>query len=62
MTLFDFYVLGAWTFVIGWFIGAIYVQNREESAESPDLAEKAEPCPDCDALRLPALPRAVGAD
>ena len=62
MTLFDCFVLGAWTFVIGWFIGAIHVQNREEKTESPDVAEGAKPCPDCGGLRLPAVAQGVEAN
>jgi len=62
MTYFDCFVLGAWTFVIGWFVGAIYVQNREEKEESQEAVEKPELCPDCDALRFPAVPRAAVAE
>ena len=47
--------------MIGWFIGAMYVQNRAEKTESPGAGEEVEPCPDCDGLRLPAVARGVEA-
>jgi len=59
MTYFDCFVVGAWMFAIGWFLGAIYVQNHNEKTESPhvseklDVTEKPERCPECEAWRLP---------
>ena len=54
MTYFDCFVLVAWTFVIGWFAGAIFMQNRSEQKKTTRAVVKPEPCPNCDALRLPA--------
>jgi hypothetical protein len=34
MTYFELFVAAAWTFVIGWFSVAIYLQDREERAKS----------------------------
>lgn len=62
MTYFDCFVVGAWTFATGWFIGAIYMQNRNEKTAGADAVEKPESCPDCEAWRLPAVSRAVGMD
>jgi uncharacterized protein with PIN domain len=62
MTYFDCFVVGSWIFVIGWYLGAIYVQNRSEETESPRLieetesprlSEKSERCPECEAWRVP---------
>lgn len=39
MTYFDCFVAGSWTFVLGWYVGAIYVQNHYEKRESPHVAE-----------------------
>jgi hypothetical protein len=46
MTYFDCFVVGSWMFVIGWFLGAIYVQNQTEKTEAPRVVEKPEPCLD----------------
>jgi len=40
-------------FAIGWFLGAVYVQNHKEETERPRVSEKPEPCPECEAWRLP---------
>jgi len=61
MTYFDCFVLGAWTFAIGWFLGAIYVQNHDEKAESPRAVKEPERCTECDEWRLPVAASA-GAD
>lgn len=53
MTYFDCFVLGAWMLAIGWFLGAIYVQNQGEKRESPRVSEEPEQCPECEAWRLP---------
>jgi len=53
MTYFDCFVLLAWAFAFGWFFGAIYVQNHKEETERSRVSEKPEPCPDCEAWRLP---------
>jgi len=38
MTYFDCFVLGAWMFAIGWFLGAVYGQNHTEKTEHPRVA------------------------
>ncbi len=64
MTYFDCFVAGSWMFVLGWYVGAIYVQNHNEKRESPRASEKLEkwspraneelePCAECDAWRVP---------
>ena len=59
MLYFDCFVAGSWMFVLGWYAGAIYVQNHNEKRESPRvterlrLIEKPERCPECEAWRLP---------
>ncbi len=73
MSYFDCFVAGSWMFVLGWYVGAIYVQNhnhKKESSrvverlrvtESIRLSEKSERCPECGAWRLPVAAR-VSAD
>jgi len=61
MTYFDCFVVGAWTFVIGWFIGALYVQNQQEE-EGAEIVEKPELVPDRDELRFPNAAGAVVAE
>ena len=53
--------VGSWMFAIGWFLGAIYVQNQDEKMEGPRVVEQAEVCPECEAWRLPAV-ASVSAD
>jgi hypothetical protein len=59
MTYFDCFVVASWMFAIGWFLGAIYVQNHYEKTESPrtseelDVSEKPERRPEAEAWRLP---------
>jgi hypothetical protein len=60
MTYFDCFVVGSWMFAMGWFFGAIYVQNHNEETaneekQSLPVAEKPERCPECEAWRLPAV-------
>jgi hypothetical protein len=62
MTYFDCFMVGSWMLVIGWFLGAIYVQNHSETAESSRVSktltrvtEKPEPCPECQGWRLPVV-------
>ena len=59
MTYFDCFVLTSWAFAIGWFLGAIYVQNHSEKTERPRVSEKLEPCPECEGLRLPVAASAA---
>lgn len=65
MTHFYCLVAGSWMFVLGWYAGAIYMQNHNEQterlrldeiakSERPRLAKIPEPCLECDAWRLPA--------
>ncbi len=53
MTYFDCFVAGSWMFVLGWYAGAIYVQNHMEKRESPRVSEELDWCTECEALRLP---------
>jgi hypothetical protein len=69
MTYFDCFVVGSWMSAIGWFFGAIYVQNHCEKTESPrmgeelDVSEKPERCQEGEAWRLPVVASAsVAAD
>ena len=59
MTYFDCFVVGSWMFVLGGFLGAIYVQNHNEKTKSPRTVEKLEPCTECDALRFPVAASAT---
>jgi hypothetical protein len=51
MTYFDCFVIGSWMFAIGWFLGAVWMQNHAEETESSRVSEKPEP--ECEAWRLP---------
>jgi len=53
MPYFDCFVIAAWAFALGWFLGAIYVQNCHEKTGSPRVIEQPERCPECEAGRLP---------
>jgi hypothetical protein len=59
MAYFDCFVVGAWMFAIGWFLGAIYVQNHNEKTERPRVSEKPERCPECEEWRLPVAASAA---
>jgi len=61
MTLFDGFVVGSMMLSIGWFLGAIYVQNQNEETHSPPVSEKPEKCSQCEAWRFPA-PASAAAD
>jgi hypothetical protein len=50
MTYFDCILVGSWMFVIGWYIGAIYLQNQNEKTDALGVAEKPEPRPDCQVI------------
>jgi hypothetical protein len=45
MTYFDRFVVGSWMFVIGWYLGAIYVQDHTENTESPRMVENTRAVP-----------------
>jgi hypothetical protein len=47
MTYFDCFIVGSSMFAIGWFLGALYLQNHGEEREKPEGR------PDCQAWRLP---------
>jgi len=59
MLYFYCFVVGSWTFAMGWFLGAVYTQNHTEETESPRVSEKPERCPGCEAWRLPAVASAA---
>lgn len=67
MSYFDCFVAASWMFVLGWYVGAIHVQNHNQKRESPRVtesarvSEKPEQCPECEAWRLP-LAASAGAD
>jgi hypothetical protein len=52
MLYLHYFMVGAWMFAIGCFLGAIYVQNHDEKAKSPRLLEKVEKCTECEAWRV----------
>jgi len=52
MLYFDCFVVGSWMFAIGWFLGAVYVQNHTEKTESPRASEELERCTECEAWRV----------
>jgi len=53
MLYFDCFVVASWMFAIGWFLGAIYIQNQNEQKESLRVTEAPERSPECEAWRLP---------
>jgi len=53
MTGFDGFVVGAWMFALGWFLGAIHSQDHKEKTEGLGVTQKTEPCPDCGAWPRP---------
>jgi len=59
MTNFDCFVVGAWMFAIGWFLGAIYMQNHDEKTESPHPSEKLQRCTECEGWRVPTAASAA---
>jgi hypothetical protein len=61
MLYFDCFVIGAWMFAIGWFLGAVYVQNHKGKRERPRASEKPDLCPKAEAWRLPVA-AGTGAD
>jgi hypothetical protein len=59
MTYFDCFVAGSWMLALGWFLGAIYVQNQNEKTESPRVIEKPERSPEGEVWRLPVAASAA---
>jgi hypothetical protein len=55
MLYFHYFMVGSWMFAIGWFLGAVYVQNQNEKTERPRVSEKTERCLECEAWRLPVV-------
>jgi hypothetical protein len=53
MSYFACFMVGSWTFAMGWFLGAIYVQNHNEETESPRVSEQPER--ETEVWRLPAV-------
>jgi len=51
MLYFNCFMIGAWMFAMGWFLGAVYVQNHEERTERPRASEKPERSPEDEAWR-----------
>ena len=52
-------VVSSWTYVIGWFAGAVYVHNHKAMDSSREtevlqrVSEEPEPCTECEAWCLP---------
>lgn len=40
MPYFECFLAGSWMLVIGWYLGAIYTQNRSEKKEIPPATEE----------------------
>jgi hypothetical protein len=53
MTYFDCFAVVSMMFSIGWFLGAIYVQDHNEETESPRVSEQPER--ESEAWRVPAV-------
>jgi hypothetical protein len=62
MTYFDCFVVASWMFALGWFFGAVYMQNHNEETQSPRVSEEPQRCPECEAWRLPVSASAAAAD
>jgi len=60
MPYFDCFMAGSWMFALGWFLGAIYVQNHNEEAEIPRVSEQPEP--ESEVWRVPAVASGASAD
>jgi hypothetical protein len=60
MTYFDCFMAGAWMFALGWFLGAIYLQNRIEETEIPRESEQPEQ--ESEVLWVPAVASGASAD
>jgi hypothetical protein len=61
MTYFGCYVVGSWMFAIGWFLGAIQMQNHPEETESPAAKEPEKLEPEREAWGL-SMAASSGAD
>jgi hypothetical protein len=42
MLHFDCFMIGAWMFAMGWFLGAVYVQNHKDKTERPERSPEGE--------------------
>jgi hypothetical protein len=62
MTYFECFMVAAWMFAIGWFLGAIYVQDLDETTDRQAVIEVPEPSPDSEAWQFPAVASASAAD
>jgi hypothetical protein len=62
MTYLGCFMLAAWMATIGWFLGAIYVQDQDEKTARPRVIEAPEPSPNGEAWQLSAMASASAAD
>jgi hypothetical protein len=53
MPYFDCFMAGSWMLALGWFLGAIYVQNHKEETEIPSVSEQPER--ESEVWRVPAV-------
>jgi len=60
MPYFDCFMTGSWMFALGWFLGAIYVQNHNEETEIPRVSEQPER--GSEVWPVPALASSASAD
>jgi len=54
MLYFDCFLVAAWTFAFGWFLGTVYAQNQNEKRERPRVSEIPERSPEFQAWRFPS--------
>jgi hypothetical protein len=55
MLYFHYFMVGSWMFAIGWFLGAVCVQNHNEKTQRLRMNQKPERCPECESWRLPVV-------
>ena len=60
MPYFDCFMAGSWMFALGWFLGAIYVQNHNEETDIPRVSEQPER--ESEVGPVPALASGASAD
>jgi hypothetical protein len=61
MAYFNCFLAGSWMFVIGWYLGAIYMQNRNQEKPVSLPAEAPESYVEREGWQVPA-PASVAAD
>jgi hypothetical protein len=59
MTYFDCFLAGSWMLAIGWFLGAIWMQNHNEETQISQVSETPGRCPECESWRVPVAARAA---